>query len=248
MHIVDVGLTPVGLLAAVHLDEGPWAALALLPLLGVLALLSREREGACDSLLELNNAYRGTALVLGDVVESDDNYTGPHRRSVVELALEVGQRLGLRDEQLRDLEFAALLHDVGKIAIPKAIINKPGTLDPTSGASSRPTRSRASACSTGSAASWATSGRIVRSHHERWDGNGYPDGLAGDRIPLEARIIAVLRLLARDDVDRSYRTALPLEVAARELADVAGTQLDPQVVAVVLSIVAPAGATALAAA
>jgi len=248
VHIVDVGLTPVGLLAAVHLDEGPWAALALLPLLGVLALLSREREGHLHSVLELNNAYRGTALVLGDVVEFDDNYTGSHSRSVVEIALEVGQRLGLRDEELRDLEFAALLHDVGKIAIPKAIINKPGTLDPDEWRVVKTHTLEGQRMLDRVGGFMGDVGRIVRSHHERWDGNGYPDGLAGDRIPLAARIIACCDTWHAMTSNRSYRTALPLDVAARELADVAGTQLDPEVVAVVLSIVVPAGAGALAAA
>ena len=245
VHIVDVGLTPVGLLAAVHLDEGPWAALALLPLLGVLALLSREREGHLHSVLELNNAYRGTALVLGDVVEFDDNYTGSHSRSVVEIALEVGQRLGLRDEELRDLEFAALLHDVGKIAIPKAIISMPGTLDPDEWRVVKTHTLEGQRMLDRVGGFMGDVGRIVRCH-ERWDGNGYPDGLAGDWIPLAARIIACCDTWHAMTSNRSYRTAPPHEVAARELA-VAGTQLDPEVVAIVLSIVLPtAGALAAA--
>jgi putative nucleotidyltransferase with HDIG domain len=182
------------------------------------------------------------------VVEFDDNYTGSHSRSVVEIALEVGQRLGLRDEELRDLEFAALLHDVGKIAIPKAIINKPGTLDPDEWRVVKTHTLEGQRMLDRVGGFMGDVGRIVRSHHERWDGNGYPDGLAGDRIPLAARIIACCDTWHAMTSNRSYRTALPLDVAARELADVAGTQLDPEVVAIVLSIVLPAGAGALAAA
>jgi putative nucleotidyltransferase with HDIG domain len=239
VHAVDIGLTPVGLLAAVHIDEGPWAAVALLPLLGVLAVLAREREGHLHSVLELNNAYRGTALVLGDVVEFDDNYTGSHSRSVVEIALEVGHRLGLRDEDLRNLEFAALLHDVGKIAIPKAIINKPGTLDPDEWRVVKTHTVEGQRMLDRVGGFMGDVGRIVRSHHERWDGNGYPDGLAGEAIPLAARIIACCDTWHAMTSNRSYRTALPFDAAARELADVAGTQLDPEIVAIVLSIVAP---------
>ena len=151
---VDLALTPVGLIVAWHVTDEPWTALALVPLLLVLRSFGRERRRRVAGLVELNSAYRGTALVLGNVVEADDGYTGEHSRGVVELALDVGrQRLGLDEEQRRNLEFGALLHDVGKVAIPKEIINKPGKLDPHEWASSRPTPSRASACSTRSAAS-----------------------------------------------------------------------------------------------
>ena len=107
----------------------PGAVLALVPLLGLLALFGHERRRRLEGLLELGSAYRGTALVLGDVVEADDGYTGEHCRSVVSLALEVAAVLKLDAQRLRNLEFGALLHDVGKIAIPKEIINKPGKLD-----------------------------------------------------------------------------------------------------------------------
>ncbi len=102
---------------------------------------------------ELSSAYRGTAYVLGDVIEADDGYTGEHSRGVVELVMETGQRLGLSADRLRNLEFGALLHDVGKIAIPNEIINKRAGSTPTSGRSSRRTRRRASSCSIASAAS-----------------------------------------------------------------------------------------------
>src|ERR1044071_7200161 len=99
-----------------------------LPLALLLRVFAAERRTRIDQALELSRAYRGTAMLLGDVVESDDAYTGSHSRDVVELAVEVGRRMRLDDATLRDLEFAALLHDVGKIAVPKEIINKPGEL------------------------------------------------------------------------------------------------------------------------
>ena len=94
----------------------------------LLRVFADERRSRIDQALELSQAYRGTAMLLGDVVETDDAYTGSHSRDVVELAVEVGRRMGLGADALRDLEFGALLHDVGKIAVPKEIINKPGKL------------------------------------------------------------------------------------------------------------------------
>ena len=130
LYAVDVALTPIAFVVALALPARPWAALAIVPLLGVLAVFARERDARMQSLAELNTAYRGTALVLGDVVEADDGYTGEHCRDVVELAVAVGRRHGLSADRIRNLEFAALLHDVGKVAVPKSIINKPGALDP----------------------------------------------------------------------------------------------------------------------
>ena len=129
VFVIDMALSGVALVVAEEIHRAPYAPLAVLPLLGLLSVFAREREARLDQLIELNHAYHGTALVLGDVVEADDGYTGEHSRGVVRLCLEVATRLGLNAEQKRNLEFGALLHDVGKIAIPKEIINKPGQLD-----------------------------------------------------------------------------------------------------------------------
>ena len=95
----------------------------------MLSLFARERKQRLDQTLALSTAYRGTALLLGDVVEADDHYTGLHSRDVVDLSVAVADELGLDATQRRNVEFAALLHDVGKIRVPKNIINKPGKLD-----------------------------------------------------------------------------------------------------------------------
>ena len=126
---VDAALAPIGFAVAWVAVEHPGAVLLELPLMGLLWLFARERSWRIDQALELSSAYRGTALLLGDVVEFDHEYTGSHSRDVVELSVAVGERLRLTAAQLRNLEFAALLHDVGKIAVPKEIINKPGPLD-----------------------------------------------------------------------------------------------------------------------
>jgi putative nucleotidyltransferase with HDIG domain len=189
-------------------------------------------------LLELNNAYRGTALVLGDVVEADDGYTGEHCKSVVELALAVGRRMGLDAERRRNLEFGALLHDVGKIAIPNDIINKPGKLDDEEWSIIQTHTIEGQKMLDRVGGFMREVGRIVRSHHERWDGGGYPDGLAGEGIPLEARIIACCDAWNAMRTDRSYRNALSHEVAMTELVENVGRQFDPAVAAILIPIVA----------
>jgi len=239
VYAVDVALTPVGLLVAWHVDEMPWAVLSVVPLLGVLAVFGRERRGRVEGLIELNYAYRGTALLLGNVVEADDYYTAEHCRGVVELALEIGQRLHLDDGRLRNLEFAALLHDVGKVAIPKEIINKPGKLDPHEWQIIKTHTLEGQRMLDQVGGFMSDVGRIVRSHHERWDGAGYPDELAAGAIPLEARIITACDSWNAMTTTRSYREALSADDARRELRRCAGTQFDPEVVALVLDAVTP---------
>ena len=238
VYAIDLGLSGMGLVVAVEIHTHPVAALAPLPLLAILAVLGRERHQRLEGLLELNNAYRGTALVLGDVVEADDGYTGMHCKSVVALALEVGQAMGLNAERRRDLEFAALLHDVGKIAIPKEIINKPGKLDPDEWVLVQTHTIEGQAMLDRVGGFMREVGLIVRSHHERWDGGGYPDGLAGEAIRLEARIITVCDSWNAMRTDRSYRQALPEEEALAELRANSGRQFDPGVVEVLVRIVA----------
>jgi putative nucleotidyltransferase with HDIG domain len=239
VHAVDVALTPVGLVVAADAGHRPWKVVALAPLLGVLAIFSREREARLAGMTELNQAYRGTALVLGDVVEADDGYTGEHSKGVVALAMEVGEALGLDAAQQRNLEFGALLHDVGKVAIPKEIINKPGKLDPSEWAIIKTHTFEGQRMLDRVGGFMREVGLIVRSHHERWDGAGYPDGLAGEQIPLESRIVSCCDTWNAMTTTRSYRPAMSPEEAVAEMRRCAGTQLDPRVVQVVLQIVAP---------
>jgi putative nucleotidyltransferase with HDIG domain len=238
VYAVDAALAGVGLMVARNIGSSPAAALTLVPLLGLLAVFARERHQRLENLVELHDAYRGTALVLGDVVEADDGYTGEHSKSVVGLALAVGEKLKLGAGQLRNLEFGALLHDVGKIAIPKEVINKRGQLDPHEWTVIRTHTLEGQKMLDRVGGFMSDVGRIVRSHHERWDGSGYPDGLAGEDIPLEARIIACCDTWNAMRTDRSYRKALPHSVALAELGKSAGTQLDPAIVGGLISIVA----------
>jgi HD-GYP domain-containing protein (c-di-GMP phosphodiesterase class II) len=237
IYAVDAALAPVGLLAVSAMDEVPWSAIALVPLIGILAVFARERRRRVENLSELNRAYQGMALVLGDVVEHDDGYTGEHCRDVVALALATGERLGLGPERMRNLEFAALLHDVGKVAIPKTIINKPGRLDPGEWELMKTHTIEGQRMLDRVGGFMSDVGQLVRWHHERWDGGGYPDAIAGEAIPLEARIITCCDSYNAMTTNRSYREALPLDVAAQELRDCSGSQFDPVVVKAVLAVV-----------
>ena len=240
VYAVDAALAPVGLLAVFAMDDVPWAAAALIPLIGVLAVFARERRRRVENLYELNKAYQGMALVLGDVVEHDDGYTGEHCRDVVALALATGARLHLHADRMRNLEFAALLHDVGKVAIPKTIVNKPGRLDPDEWELIKTHTIEGQRMLDRVGGFMSSVGRIVRSHHERWDGGGYPDGLAAEAIPLEARIITCCDSYNAMTTTRSYREALAPDVATREMRDCAGSQFDPAVVDAMLAAIAEA--------
>jgi putative nucleotidyltransferase with HDIG domain len=237
VYLIDASLSGVGLVVARDITSQPAAVLVLVPLLGVLAIFARERHRRLESLLELSNAYRGTALVLGDVVEADDGYTGEHCKGVLELALAVADRLGLDAHQRRNVEFGALLHDIGKIAIPKQIINKPGRLDPKEWLIIKTHTIEGQKMLDRVGGFMHEVGLIVRSHHERWDGDGYPDRLAGEAIPLEARIIACCDAWNAMRTDRSYRKALSYEEALVELCGNRGAQFDPAVLDALAGIV-----------
>ena len=238
---IDAGLSGMAVIVAEDIHKFPIAALGPLPILGLLAVFARERRDRITGLLELNNAYRGTALVLGDVVEADDGYTGEHCRGVLRLALALAQEVGLGAEQIRNLEFAALLHDVGKIAVPKEIINKPGKLDPDEWEIMTTHTTAGQQMLDRIGGFMRKVGLIVRSHHERWDGGGYPDGLVGEQIPLEARIIACCDSWSAMRTDRSYRKALSYEVARAEIVANSGRQFDPRVAEAFLRIIARTG-------
>jgi HD-GYP domain-containing protein (c-di-GMP phosphodiesterase class II) len=233
---IDVLIAPFGFLVAVAMRVEPFAIALPLPLLGLFALLARERTQKLDSLLELSSAYRGTAFLLGDVVEADDAYTGEHSRQVVELTTAVGEAMGLGVRDLRIAELTALLHDVGKIRIPAEIINKPGPLDPEEWAVMKTHTLEGERLLGRVGGLLADVGRIVRSCHERWDGAGYPDGLAGEEIPLVARVVCCCDAYNAMTTDRSYRRAMPAAEALREVQANAGTQFDPAVVSALLGI------------
>ena len=230
VYVIDFGLAPVGLavaFASVHSSAG---VLLALPLIALLAVFARERRVRIDHELELRDAYRGTAFLLGDVVEADDAYTGHHSKDVVDLTLAVADELGLSSHERRDAEFAALLHDVGKVRVPNEIINKPGplTLEERKIIETHTVEGEQMLLRVGGLLGEV--GRIVRACHERWDGSGYPDGVAGEDIPMIARIVACCDAYNAMTSDRPYRKAMPVPDAVAELRSSSGTQFDPGVV------------------
>jgi putative nucleotidyltransferase with HDIG domain len=234
---VDVLLAPIGLLAALAAAPHPGAALLVLPLVGLIAVLAREREDRIAHGLELSRAYRGTALLLRDVLEEDDEYTGRHTEDVVGLSVAVAEQMGLDEDVRQSAELGALLHDIGKIAIPDEIINKPGPLDDDEWVIMKTHTIEGQRMLDQVGGLLGDVGIVVRASHERYDGKGYPDGLVGEAIPLAARIVSACDAYNAMTTDRSYRKALPLEVATGELRKHAGTQFDPAVVDALLAVV-----------
>jgi HD-GYP domain-containing protein (c-di-GMP phosphodiesterase class II) len=234
---VDLGLSIIGLLAAMGARDAPFASLLVLPVIALLSLFSRERSARIDQSLELSRAYRGTTLLLSEVLDDDDEYTAFHSRGVVQLSLAVADVLGLDGRAKRNVEFGALLHDVGKIAIPKDILHKPGDLSPSEWIVMETHTLEGQRLLDRVGGVLGQVGQIVRCSHERWDGDGYPDGLAGEKIPVESTIIAVCDAFNAMTTDRPYRPALAVDVAMAELRVNSGTQFSPRVVTTLLELI-----------
>jgi HD-GYP domain-containing protein (c-di-GMP phosphodiesterase class II) len=234
---IDAIFTPLAFLIAVAAVDAPTALLTIAPLTFLLHSFARDREERWANAVELHRAYRGTVMLLSDVVESEDSYTAEHSRSVVELVNAVADELGVAEEDRRELEFAAMLHDVGKIAIPNEILNKPSTLEPGEFEVMKTHTIEGQFLLDRVGGLLGRVGQIVRSCHERWDGGGYPDGLAGENIPFASRIVFCCDAYNAMTSDRVYRKALPVEHALRELEENAGSQFDPTVVTALIRVI-----------
>ena len=234
---IDAMLSPLAYLIAAAAYGAPALVLAVAPLLYLLWVFSRERSERYTAALELHQTYRGTVMVLSDVVEADDNYTASHCRSVVELAVATAEELDLDPRERQELETAALLHDVGKIAIPKEILNKPAKLTAEEFELMKSHTVEGQALLDRVGGRLARVGQIVRSCHERWDGGGYPDGLRGEEIPLSARIVFCCDAYSAMTTDRPYRAAIDPAIALAELRANAGGQFEPRVVEAVCTVV-----------
>jgi putative nucleotidyltransferase with HDIG domain len=235
--LVDAALAPIGLLVAIEGSREPAAIVAIVPLLWLLRVFSQERKARYNASLELHSAYRGTVMLLSDVVEAEDDYTAFHSRSVVELVAEVADELNIPKTDRQMLEFAALLHDVGKIAIPKEILNKPAKLTDEEFELIKTHTIEGQQLLDRVGGLMSRVGEIVRSCHERWDGRGYPDGLRGGEIPLAARIVFCCDAYNAMTTDRPYRKAMSRDAALAEIRDNAGTQFDPNVAAALERVV-----------
>jgi len=234
--LVDCALAPIGFAVAVASHEKIWGVLATLPLVWLLYTFARERQGRLNHAVKLSNAYRGTAMLLGEMIEADDEYTGSHSRDAVDLVLAVSDKLALDARTRRHAEFAALLHDVGKVKVPSEIINKAGPLDDEEWALMRTHTLLGEEMLGQVGGLLGDIGHVVRSSHERWDGNGYPDGLMGEQIPIAARIVSACDAWSAMTTDRAYRSRLSHREAVAELRRCAGSQFDARVVDALLGI------------
>jgi len=231
-------------IGAARLYPQPFDApeVALVESVGVSAGQTLERIWAQterDELIgRLKESFVGTAEALANALEAKDDYTANHASEVADLAVEVGRAVGLGEQQLEDLRYGAIFHDIGKIAIPDAILHKPGPLDaderevmmqhPEIGAQIVEPIPFLS----------IEVKRMVRHDHEHYDGSGYPDGLAGEAIPLGARIILVVDSYHAMTSDRPYRKAMAKPDAVAEIARNSGSQFDPAIVSAFIRVVA----------
>jgi HD-GYP domain-containing protein (c-di-GMP phosphodiesterase class II) len=241
VYKVDALLSPVALLAALAAAPHPETVLLILPLIYLLATFAREREARVAQSIEMSRSFRGTALLLRDLLEEDDEYTGRHTEDVVDLSLRVAAQMGVSEEVRRETELGALLHDIGKIHIPDAILNKPGKLDAHEWAIMKTHTIEGQRMLDQVGGLLKSVGLVVRASHERFDGGGYPDGLAGEDIPLGARIVTACDSFNAMTTTRAYREALPIAHAVEELVSCSGTQFDPAVVDALLAIVGDPG-------
>lgn len=192
---------------------------------------------------ELESAFMRTLAVLSDALEAKDAYTAAHAREVADLAEAVGASLGMGGEDLRTLRYGGLLHDVGKIAISTEVLRKPGALTDEEFEEVK-THTTIGAQMLERIPFFADVHPLVRSAHERWDGRGYPDGLAAEDVPLGARIICACDAWNAMTSDRPYRRALDRDLALAQLRENAGTQFDPRVVDALLSVLGASPARA----
>jgi diguanylate cyclase (GGDEF)-like protein len=205
-----------------------------------LAQMIADHVGSALRIADLYQALEsssvGTAEALAAALEAKDHYTADHARSIADLAVVVGTRLDLDQDALRDLRYGAIFHDIGKIAVPDAILNKTSKLtdEEFDLVKRHPIVGEQILASVPFLANVR---RIVRHDHERWDGTGYPDGLRGPEIPVGARIVLAVDAYHAMISDRPYRPGLPVDSALDELRAHAGTQFDPAVVDVLLEIV-----------
>ena len=220
-------------------DQDPFLAIDM-NLANSLARLGSVLLGNILYSQKIHRNYLQTIMSLVRAMEAKDAYTGGHSNRVAELACELGRRIGLDEEELRVLEWAGLLHDIGKIGIREEVLCKEGKLtkEEFDHIKTHPVKSyqvlepvEALHCILGA----------VRHHHEHWDGKGYPDALAGEEIPLQARIIQVADIWDALTSTRSYRPAMSGKKAMSILREEAGTTMDPGLVEIFLNMIEEMG-------
>lgn len=203
----------------------------------MLGTVGQEKRQAESRRRELEDSYMATISALAASIYAKDRTSEAHSRGTAALAVAVGHRLHVAGEQLRLLEYAALLHDIGKVGLPGYVLNKPGPLDPDE---LRLVREHPLIAERilGSVPFLKPVTPIIRAQNEQWNGSGYPDGLAGEAIPLGARILHACAAYHAMATERAYRPPLTDEEISAELQAQAGKQFDPQVVGALLEVLA----------
>lgn len=197
----------------------------------VFVLVRQASRRLLKQQADLITAHLGTYQALASAIDAKDSYTGDHSTNVADLAARVAQALGVPAKVVDEVRIGARLHDLGKIGVPDATLTKPGPLTPQEWTIMRNHAERGFEILNKAPLPDGVK-LAVRHSHERWDGKGYPGGLAGEAIPLIARIVAVVDAFEAMTSDRPYRKALPQEEAIRRLERAAGSQFDPRVVSV----------------
>ncbi len=192
-------------------------------------MVAQRTEELNGALRSLGDAYRTTLKALTAALETRDSETHGHSERVVNFSLRLGRELGLGGEEMRSLEFGSLLHDIGKIGVPDAILRKPAKLTDDEWVRMREHPLHGQKILRG-IEFLAGASRVVGQHHEKWDGTGYPLGLRGEGIDLNARIFAVADAFDAITSDRVYRAGRGYDAALAELEAYAGRQFDPRVV------------------
>ena len=180
---------------------------------------------------KLSSLHLRTIEALALAIEAKDETTGEHLQRVRVYAMELAKELGLSEDETEALRAASVLHDIGKLAVPEHIISKPGKLTPEEFEKMKIHPIVGAEILEQVDFPYPVV-PIVRAHHEKWDGSGYPNGLAGEAIPIGARILAAVDCLDALASDRQYRKALPLDDAMAKVVSEAGTSFDPKVVAI----------------
>jgi diguanylate cyclase (GGDEF)-like protein/putative nucleotidyltransferase with HDIG domain len=235
-----VGAAAVGLVGIINRSAGWQTSLLVLPLiywvyrsyrlyLGRLEAEKERVEVEKRHVEEIASLNMRTIEALALAIEAKDHTTHTHLQRVRTYALEMAKELNLGPDQIEALRAAALLHDIGKLAVPEQIINKPGRLTPEEFEKMKVHPLVGAEILERVAFPYPVA-PIVRSHHERWDGSGYPEGLSGEDIPIGARILAVVDCLDALASHRQYRPALPLIEAMAKVKEKSGTWFDPHVV------------------
>lgn len=221
-----------------HIRHTVWTAVPLGFLMlyaSVFVLVRRASRRLLQQQADLIAAHLGTYQSLASAIDAKDSYTGDHSTNVADLAARVAQALGLPADMVNEVRVGARLHDLGKIGVPDAILMKPGRLTPQEWAIMRKHAERGFEIL--QKAPLPDSVKLAVHHsHERWDGAGYPGGLAGEAIPLIARIVAVVDAYEAMTSDRPYRKALPVAEALERLEHDAGSHFDPRVVRVFVEL------------